>query len=68
MTWNNADIRARAAVLYDLAHRYGLVLVDLIHLFGDAPDPDLYLPDGLHPGPAGHREILKAVLQTLSEP
>ena len=68
MTWDNADIRARAAVLYDLAHRYGLPLVDLVDLFGDSPEPDLYLPDGLHPGPAGHQLILEAVLRTISDP
>ncbi len=68
MTWTNADIRARASALYDLADLYELKVVDLVDLFGDAPDPDLYLPDGLHPGPAGHQVIVEAVLRSLSNP
>ncbi len=66
MSWRNADLQARADVLRDLANRHSLPLVDLIELFGDAPDPDLYLPDGLHPGPAGQALILEAVLRTLT--
>ena len=66
MSWRYADILARADVLRDLAKRHSLPLVDLIELFGDAPDPDLYLPDGLHPGPTGQALILEAVLRTLA--
>jgi len=62
MTWRNSDIRARAAVVQDIAHQYGLVFVDLYHAFGDRPDPGLYLEDGLHPGRPGHRLIIGALL------
>jgi lysophospholipase L1-like esterase len=66
MTWSEADIKARAASLHDIAQQHRLPLVDLVELFGDFPDPELYLPDGLHPGPAGHELILEALLRTLS--
>jgi lysophospholipase L1-like esterase len=66
MRWRNADIQAQADVLCDLANRYSLPLVDLMELFGDAPNPEFYLPDGLHPGPAGQVLILEAVLRTLA--
>jgi len=66
MSWRYADIQAQADVLRDLASRHSLPLVDLMELFGDAPDPEFYLPDGLHPGPAGQVLILEAVLRTLA--
>lgn len=65
MTWNNDDIRARAGAVREIAQKQGLPLIDLVGLFGDSPDPTLYL-DGLHPGPAGHQLILETVLRTLS--
>ena len=67
MTWSNADIRAMAGAVQDLAHQHGLPLIDLVELFSDSPDPALYLPDGLHPGPPGQVLILEAVLRTLVE-
>lgn len=65
MTWNNDDIGARAGAVREIAQKHGLPLIDLVGLFGDSPDPTLYL-DGLHPGPAGHQLILETVLRTLS--
>ncbi|MCZ7574155.1 MAG: GDSL-type esterase/lipase family protein [Ardenticatenaceae bacterium] len=65
MTWDNTDIQARAEVIRDLAGRHGLPLVDLVGAFGLDPDPALFLPDGLHPGPAGHKMMLEWALRVL---
>ncbi len=63
MRWDNADIGARAATLRTLTKTRGVPLVDLFALFGSTPDPALLLPDGLHPGPAGHDRIIAQVLE-----
>jgi acyl-CoA thioesterase I len=65
MTWDNADIRGFGAVLKDIAQKRGLSFVDLYSIFGDTPNPSLYLEDGLHPSPAGHELILSRMLLTL---
>ncbi|MFN8457784.1 MAG: GDSL-type esterase/lipase family protein [Anaerolineae bacterium] len=65
MTWRNADLHACAEVVADLAQRHHLPLVDLFTTFSATPDPTLYLPDGLHPGPAGQRLILEQLLYSL---
>ncbi len=67
MAWRNVDIFARANVVRELASQHGLSFVDLVEVFGQSPDSALYLADGLHPGPAGHRLILAAALRALSE-
>lgn len=66
VTWHNADLQARAEITHNLARQHGLPWVDLMGVFGDRPDPAFYLPDGLHPGPDGHRLILEAMLYTLT--
>ncbi len=66
MTWDNADIRAFGAALKDIAQKRGLGFVDLYSIFGDTPNPDLYLEDGLHPSPAGHELIVSTLLLTHS--
>ena len=65
MTWDNADIRAFGATLKDIAEKRGLGFVDLYSIFGDTPNPNLYLEDGLHPSPAGHELILSTLLLRL---
>ena len=65
MTWDNANIQACAEVVRELAGRHELPLVDLMDAFGTEPDPALYLPDGLHPGPEGHRLIVERVVAAL---
>jgi acyl-CoA thioesterase I len=65
MTWDNADIRAFGAALKDIAHKRDLAFVDLYSIFGDTPNPNLYLEDGLHPSPAGHELILSTLLPRL---
>jgi lysophospholipase L1-like esterase len=42
-----------------------LPLVDLVEVFGLEPDPAYYLPDGLHPNPAGQEIMFDAVLAAL---
>jgi lysophospholipase L1-like esterase len=66
MTWSNTELQARADAVRDLAARHQVPFVNLMALFGPSPDPDLYVVDGLHPGPAGQQLILEAVLRTLS--
>ncbi len=65
MTWSNAHLQACAEVVKNLAGRHGLPLVDLMSAFTLQPDPALYLPDGLHPNPAGQRLILEQLLHSL---
>jgi acyl-CoA thioesterase-1 len=66
MTWRNDDIFAAADAVQELADQHGLPSVDLVSVFGRSPDPALYLADGLHPNPAGHRLILTTMLRELS--
>jgi acyl-CoA thioesterase I len=65
MTWDNADLAACAEAVRRIAGQHGAVCVDLFSAFGPQPDPALYLPDGLHPGPAGQRVILETILTSL---
>jgi lysophospholipase L1-like esterase len=65
MTWDNADIRGFGTVLQAIAQKRGLTFVDFYSIFGDTPNPDLYLEDGLHPSPAGHELMLSRLLLTL---
>lgn len=65
ITWDNADIQACAAALKQIADERGIPLVDLVTRFSTQPDPALYVPDGLHPGPAGHRIMIEQVLDTI---
>lgn len=47
-----------------MGKHYQVPVVDLMERFGTDPDPALYL-DGLHPGPAGHRLIVHAILEEI---
>jgi lysophospholipase L1-like esterase len=66
MGWDNRDIQACADGLHDITAARGVPLIDLCALFSLTPDPALYLPDGLHPGPAGHALIIEQVLNQIS--
>jgi lysophospholipase L1-like esterase len=66
MTWANTDIQACGEALKGIANKHGVPLIDLVALFGMQPDPALYCPDGLHPGPAGHRIIIEQVLKAIN--
>ena len=66
ITWDNADIQACADALKQIAGERGIPLVDLVSLYTTKPDPALYCPDGLHPGPAGHQILIKHVLDSIN--
>jgi lysophospholipase L1-like esterase len=66
LRWDNGIIAAYAAAVEALAAEHCVPFVDLVGLFGDRPDPALYLPDGVHPGPAGHLLIVREVLRAFA--
>lgn len=66
MTWQNTDIQACAEALKSIADARHIPFIDLVSIFTRQPDPAFYLPDGLHPGPAGHRIIIEHVLNSIS--
>jgi acyl-CoA thioesterase I len=66
MTWQNADLQACADALRTITSQRGIPLVDLVSVFTTKPDLAYYVPDGLHPGPAGHRIIIEKVLDAVN--
>jgi lysophospholipase L1-like esterase len=58
IAWTRADIVRKAAIVRSLPRG----VIDLWPPFGDPPNGDLLLPDGLHPSLAGQQAILAAVL------
>ncbi len=66
ITWDNTDIQACAHALKNIARERNLPLVDLVSVFTTNPDPALYCPDGLHPGPAGHKIMIEHVLDSIN--
>ena len=62
MMWLNKDLSAIARVV---RRQPGLV-VDLQRVFGQPANPQLLLPDGLHPSFTGQKAIVKAVVERLS--
>lgn len=66
ITWDNADIQACADALKRISRERSIPLVDLVGAFTTNPDPALYCPDGLHPGPAGHQIIIEHVLDSIN--
>ncbi|MEA3336034.1 MAG: GDSL-type esterase/lipase family protein [Chloroflexota bacterium] len=67
MTWDNTDLAACAEFVRDLARLRNQLVVDLFAIFGPDPDPDYFLPDGLHPNRAGHEIIAERVLETVRD-
>lgn len=66
MAWDNTDILACAKALKQIAKKHSIPLVDMVELFTTKPDPGLYCPDGLHPGPAGHQIIIEQVIKAIN--
>ncbi len=66
ITWDNADIQACADALKTIARQRSIPLVDLVSIFSVKPDPALYVADGLHPGPKGHRILIEKVLESIN--
>ena len=62
LAWNNRDLNAIAAVV----RRQPDAVVDLQAAFGQSPDPDLLLPDGLHPSLAGQTLIVRMLVEKLA--
>jgi lysophospholipase L1-like esterase len=62
-TWRNADLAEVARLVRGVAGED--TLVDLWEAFGDPPEPELLLPDGLHPSLAGQRAIAAALVEQL---
>ena len=65
MYWDNADLRALGPVLREVAEAHEARFIDFYALFGDTPDPALFMPDGVHPNPDGHERMLRALLAGL---
>jgi len=63
--WRNADLAKVANLVRDVAGEDPLV--DLWEVFGEPTDPELLLPDGLHPSLAGQRAIAAALVEQLSD-
>lgn len=65
MTWDNADFQTCADALRAIAEQHSIPLVDLVALYTLNPDPVLYVPDGLHPGPLGHQILIEKALDAV---
>ncbi len=63
--WRNANLATYAEIIRNLAVKHNVRVVDLMAAFGLDPDPTLFLPDGLHPNPAGHQIIAEHTLFVL---
>jgi lysophospholipase L1-like esterase len=64
--WRNEDLAAIAAAVFEIADRHADPIVNLQAIFGLPPDPELLLPDGLHPSLAGQKAIVTALVDSLS--
>ena len=57
----NADM----AAVNDLVRDQAGIVVDLVPVIGEPPQPELLIEDGLHPSLAGHAAIAKALVERL---
>ncbi len=62
--WRNRDLEQVARLVREVAGDDPLV--DLWEAFGDPADPELLLPDGLHPSFAGQKAIAVAFVERLA--
>jgi len=62
--WRNADLAQVASLVREVAGEDPVV--DLWEAFGDPPNPEFLLPDGLHPSLAGQKAIAAALVERLS--
>lgn len=62
--WSNANLAEVGRLMREVAGEDPLV--DLWEVFGDPPNPDLLLPDGLHPSLAGQRTTAVALVERLA--
>jgi lysophospholipase L1-like esterase len=66
LRWRNRDLTAIAEAMIEVAAQGQEPVVNLQDLFGLPPDPELLLPDGLHPSLAGQKAIVRTVVETLT--
>ncbi len=62
--WCNVNLAEVARLVREVAGEDPLV--DLWKAFGDPPEPEFLLPDGLHPSLAGQKAIAAALVEQLS--
>lgn len=66
--WTQQGVAERAAVVRELGTALQVAVADVHEAFLAAPDlEDLYLPDGLHPGPEGQLLLARTVLPQLAQ-
>ena len=63
-TWRNTDLAEVSRLVREVAGEYPLV--DLWEAFGDPAQPELLLPDGLHPSLVGQKAIAAALVKRLA--
>ena len=63
--WENEDLRECSSIAAEVAAQHGLTFVDHMAAVGPDPEARLYLADGLHPNPACHALMLRAMLGAL---
>jgi lysophospholipase L1-like esterase len=63
MAWSNRDVSAIA----DMVRAQSDLVVDIHAAFGNPANPDLLLPDGLHPSLAGQTLIARKLVERLTE-
>lgn len=64
------EVKIRAAIVKELAEKYGLAFVPLQELFDKACESapaEYWVADGVHPTPAGHRLIADEWLKVFSQ-
>lgn len=66
VAWRNADVDERAAEVRALGRELGVAVADVHDAFRARAGEQLFRHDGLHPGAAGQRLILRTVVPLLS--
>ena len=61
--WRNADLAEAARLVREVAGEDPLA--DLWEVFGNPPEPEFLLPDGLHPSLAGQKAIAAALVKRM---
>ena len=61
--WRNADLAEAAGLVREVAGEDPLA--DLWEVFGNPPEPEFLLPDGLHPSLAGQKAIAAALVKRM---
>jgi len=63
LMWRNEDLEEVADIVSDIDDP----VIDLQDVMRDPVDPELLLPDGLHPSLEGQRTIAAALVERLAE-